>query len=316
MVLRNQNIEEIKSKLRDADWSWAVLALFFGFLSNIFRALRWNMLILPLGYKPKLINSFGAVMVGYMVNLAIPKLGEVWKCVILNRYEKTPINKLIGTVVVERIIDVLTIFLLLGIVIILEFDKMSSFSIEYVFKPMGVKFQNFISQGPLFYALIFVAIIIVALLFWFLLSRFKGTKYFIKLKYMIRGFVSGIKAVGSLENRNLFILYSLLIWFLYLLMSYACFFCLKETSGLGFITALTVMVFGGFGWAAPVQGGVGSYHFFVTQTLILFGISEENGLAYAILSHATQVFAMLSLGLISLIMLPIINRKRIVEIKN
>lgn len=316
MVMRNQNFEDIKTKLAGANWCWAVLALCFGFLSNIFRSLRWNMLIKPLGYKPKLINTFGAVMVGYMANLAIPRLGEVMRCEILNRYEKTPINKLFGTVIVERIIDVLTIFLLLAVVVILEFDKMSSFSIEYVFKPMGQKFNYIISQGAIFYIILVVSSILIILLFWFILAKFRGTKYFIKLKYIIRGFVSGLKTVGSLENRNLFILYSILIWLLYLFMSYSCFFCLKETSGLGFVAALTVMVFGGFGWAAPVQGGVGSYHFFVTQTLILFGISEENGLAYAILSHATQVFAMLGLGLISLIVLPIMNRKKIAEIKN
>src|SRR6188474_493189 len=123
----------IKEKLAHADWKWAVLALVFGFISNIFRAARWNMLIHPLGYRPKLINSFGAVFVGYMANLALPRLGEVTRCAILSRYEKTPINKLFGTVVTERIIDVLTIFALLLVVVLLEFDKMSAFSVEYVF---------------------------------------------------------------------------------------------------------------------------------------------------------------------------------------
>jgi uncharacterized protein (TIRG00374 family) len=308
--MRNQNFGEMKLKLQHANWNWAILALLFGFLSNIFRSLRWNMLILPLGYKPKLVNTFGAVMIGYMANLAIPKLGEVTKCAVLNQYEKAPINKLFGTVVVERIIDVLTIFLLLGVVVIFEFDKMSSFSIEYIFKPMGIKFQNFISQGTTYYIIVGISLVAIILLLWFITTKFKGTRSFIKLKFLIRGFVAGINTIGRMENRNLFIVYTALIWFLYMLMSYSCFFCFQATSDLGFVAALTIMVFGGFGWAAPIQGGVGSFHFFVTQSLILFGITEDNALAYAILSHATQVFAMLGLGLIMLLILPIVNRKK------
>lgn len=283
-------------------------ALAFGFLSNIFRAMRWNMLIHPLGFKPKVRNTFGGVMIGYMANLAIPRLGEVMRCAIVNRYEKVPVNKLLGTVVVERVIDVLTIFVLLLVVVLLEFEKMSDFSMQYVFSPMGRKLQAFISHSVLFYVVIVAAFAGGLFLFWFLYTRFRRTRYFIKLKYIIRGFLTGLKSVGQLKNRNLFLFYTFLIWLLYLMMSYICFFCFPATSHLGFVIALAVMVFGGFGWAAPVQGGFGTFHIIVTQTLVLFGVAENDGLAYAILSHATQIFAMLFFGLIILILLPIVNR--------
>jgi hypothetical protein len=308
LVIRNQNLEEIKSKLSGANWWWAAGALVFGFFSNIFRALRWNMLIHPLGYYPKVKNTFGGVMVGYMANLAIPRLGEVMRCAIVNRYEKVPVNKLLGTVLVERVMDVLTIFLLLLVVILFEFEKMSAFSNQYVFGPMGRKVENFISQSFLFYVLVAGALAAGLLFFWFLYMRFRRSIYFIRLKYVVRGFIAGIKTVGQLRNRHLFLLYTVLIWFLYLLMSYVCFFCFPATSQLGFMIALAVMVFGGFGWAAPVQGGFGTFHIIVTQTLVLFGVAENDGLAYAILSHATQVFAMLVFGLICLVVLPLLNR--------
>ncbi len=309
LVIRNQNLDEIKSKLQAANWWWAVGALAFGFLSNIFRAMRWNMLIHPLGFKPKVRNTFGGVMIGYMANLAIPRLGEVMRCAIVNRYEKVPVNKLLGTVVVERVIDVLTIFVLLLVVVLLEFEKMSDFSMQYVFSPMGRKLQAFISHSVLFYVVIVAAFAGGLFLFWFLYTRFRRTRYFIKLKYIIRGFLTGLKSVGQLKNRNLFLFYTFLIWLLYLMMSYICFFCFPATSHLGFVIALAVMVFGGFGWAAPVQGGFGTFHIIVTQTLVLFGVAENDGLAYAILSHATQIFAMLFFGLIILILLPIVNRQ-------
>ena len=311
LVIRNQDLDEIKLKLQRANWYWALGALVFGFLSNIFRALRWNMLINPLGYYPKVKNTFGAVMVGYLANLAIPKLGEVMKCAVVNRYEKVPVNKLLGTVVVERVIDVLTIFILLLVVVLLEFDKMSDFSMKYVFSPMGTSFKNFLSHGILFYLIVVCSFVAALFLFWFLYVRFRRTKYFIKLQYLVRGFIAGIKTVGKLQNRNLFLLYTVLIWLLYLMMSYVCFFCFPATSHLGFVIALAVMVFGGFGWAAPVQGGLGTFHIIVTQTLVMFSIAENDAAAYAILSWSTQVFAMLIFGSISLVALPFLNRKRV-----
>lgn len=309
LVIRNQDLNEIKSKLEHANWWWPLLALVFGCFSNIFRSLRWNMLIHPLGYKPRLINTFGAVMVGYLANLAIPKLGEVSRAAVLGGYEKIPINKAFGTVVVERIIDVLTIFSLLLVVLILEFDKMSSMANIYVFNPISEKVSLLFSQGIIFYLFAVGILAMVLISSWFIIARIKRTKYFLKLKDLVRGFADGIKTIGSLDNRNLFLLYTFLIWFMYFLMSYVCFYSFSETLGLGLIAGLAVMVFGGFGWAAPVQGGFGTYHAIVTQTLVLFGIANNDALAFAILSHATQVFGMLIFGLLALVALPLINRK-------
>ncbi|MBA3647502.1 MAG: flippase-like domain-containing protein [Chitinophagales bacterium] len=309
LVIKNQNINEIREKLKHANWWWALLSLVFAFFSNIFRALRWNMLIEPLGYKPKLKNTFGAVMIGYLANLALPRLGEVSRSAVLSGYEKMPVNKVFGTVVVERIIDVATIFFLLFVTVLLEFEKMSAFSNQYVIAPLENKLTVLFTQALLFYLITGVVIVVILLVSWLLWTRLKSSKYYLKLGGMVRGFIDGIKTVGKLKNRNLFLLYTFLIWFLYFLMSYVCFFSFSATSHLGWIAALATMVFGGFGWAAPVQGGFGAFHALVTQTLVLFGIAEDDGLAFAILSHSTQVFGMLTFGLLSLVILPFINKK-------
>lgn len=313
LVLRRQDFNDIESKLRHANWWWPVLALIAGFLSNIFRSLRWNMLIHPLGYKPKLTNTFGTLMVGYLANLAIPRLGEISRSAMLGNYEKIPFNKVFGTVVIERIIDVLTIFVLLFVVLLLEFEKMSNMAKQYVFQPISEKINVLFSQGIFFYFLVIGAFAAFLFISWFFIVRIRRTKYYLKLKDMLRGFVDGIKTIGNLKNRNLFLLYTILIWLAYFMMSYVCFFSFPATSSLTWITGLAVMVFGGFGWAAPVQGGIGTFHVIVTQTLVLYNIAENDGLAYAILTHATQVFAMLIFGLLSLILLPVLNSKKTSE---
>lgn len=310
LVIRNQNLEEIKRKLESANWWWPVLALLFGLISNTFRSLRWNMLIHPMGYSPKLVNTLGSLMVGYMANLAIPRLGEVSRSAMLSNYEKIPMNKVFGTVVVERVIDVLTIFLLLFLILLLEFEKMSSMADTYVFSPMSEKASMLFSQGMLFYVIVIGSFAVVLFVFWFFIVRLRDSKYYLKLKDMLRGFVDGVKTIGRLKNRNLFLLYTVLIWFMYLLMSLVCFYSFPATSSLGWNAALAVMVFGAFGWAAPVQGGFGTFHAIVTQALLLYSISNDDALAYAILNHTTQVFGMLILGLLSLIFLPIYNRKK------
>ncbi|MBX7108416.1 MAG: flippase-like domain-containing protein [Chitinophagales bacterium] len=309
LVIRNQNLEEIRLKLESANWWWPLLALVFGLVSNIFRSLRWNMLIHPLGYRPRLVNTFFSLMAGYMANLAIPRMGEVTRSAMLSNYGKMPMNKLFGTVVVERVIDVLTIFLLLFLILLIEFEKMSSMATQYVFGPIGDKVNLLLSQGIIFYLLVAGIFALVLFVSWFYIVRIKRSRYYLKLKDMMRGFADGIKTIGNLKNRNLFLLYTFLIWLMYLLMSYVTFFSFPATTTLGWLAALAVMVFGAFGWAAPVQGGFGTFHVIVTQTLVLYGISNNDALAYAILSHATQVFGMLAFGLLALVILPIINRK-------
>lgn len=136
LILRNQNLELIGSNLKKANYFWASMVLIFGFISNVHRSLRWNMLLEPMGYKPKIYNTFIAVLIGYFANLGLPRMGEVVRCSILNRYEKVPLDKSFGTVVTERILDVFSLLICLRIVLIFEFDRVSNVFYEFILNPI------------------------------------------------------------------------------------------------------------------------------------------------------------------------------------
>ena len=310
LVLRNQDLELLKSKLQHANYWFAVVALIFALLSNIVRSYRWNQLIKPLGYKPKVVNTFAALMIGYFTNLGIPRLGEVTRCGALSRYENISATKLFGTVVVERVVDLISIFLLLFLVVVLQWNLMIDFSSQYVFQPLADKFISLSQKGSSIYIVFTVAVIILIILCWIAFKMFRKSKAFIKVKELIAGFVDGLKTIRTLEKPWLFLLNTSLIWIMYLLMSYSCFFSFNATNHLGLLVGLTVMIMGGFGFVAPVQGGFGAYHAIVTQTLVLYSIDESDGLAYAFLMHSTQTVGVILFGILSFIILPIYNRKK------
>lgn len=309
LAVKDQNIHLIREKLARADWVWAVPALALSCISNIVRAARWNLLIHPLGDRPRLVNTFGAVVVGYMANLALPRAGEVSRCVVLNRYEKTPIDKLFGTVVTERAIDVLTVVLLLGVVVLLESDKMGAFSVRYVLRPLEARVNVGVAQRVSWFAIIAAVCVAAFGLYGALSVSDRDSGPASRLRTIMSGFTSGIRTIGQLHNEQGFVLYTILLWALYVVAAYACFQSFRATSGLGLIAALAVVVFGGLGWAAPVQGGIGTVDIMITQTLVMFGTPVNDGLAYAILWHATQVIGMVVFGVCAVVLLPIINRR-------
>jgi uncharacterized protein (TIRG00374 family) len=313
LALKGQNVALIREKLAHARWRWAALALVLAVVSNLLRAARWNLLIHPLGYRPRLVNTFGAVVVGYFANLALPRLGEVTRCAILLRYEQTPIDKVFGTVVTERIIDALTVLMCLALVVLLAFDRMASVSMQYIVDPIHARFESAFAHAPSFYFTIAAAGVTMVLGGRFLYPRFRESRYFVRLADAVHGFATGLRTVQHLEQWTLFVVLSILIWAMYALMSYSCFLCFPATAGLGLTAALAVLVFGAFGWAAPVQGGLGTFEIVVTPALVVFGVPANDALAYAILFHATQVFGMLTFGIVALVSLPIINRRGVLR---
>ena len=310
LVLRNQNIDLLKSKLKEANYWYPSLALVFAFLSNVIRGYRWNQLIKPLGYKPKIVNTYAALMVGYFTNLGFLRLGEVTRCGVLSKYENIPASKLFGTVIVERVVDVITIFLLLFLVVVFQFNMMLDFSMTYVFNPMIEKFTDYANKGFSFYMVLFVILLVITIGIWFAIRWLKSSSVYSKIRNFIKGFVDGIKTIRSLEKPWLFIANTMVLWFLYFLMSYVCFFSFSATANLGIMAGLTVMVMGGFGYAAPVQGGFGAFHVIVTQTLVLYAIAPSDGLAFAFLVHSMQTLAVIVFGMLSFLVLPLYNRKK------
>jgi uncharacterized protein (TIRG00374 family) len=282
----------------------------FGFISNIHRSIRWNMLLEPLGYKPKLHNTFIAVLIGYFANLGLPRMGEVFRCSMLNRYEKVPLDKSFGTVVTERIIDVISLFVCLGIVLLFEFERVSNIFYEFIMQPLINKLTSIIGQAAntriILAALVFVFLIIV----YFLWRLIRKTSFYARIIKVLIGFNEGLQSVRKVKNIPMFILHTVSMWLMYWMMAYLCFRAFPFTADLSPIAGFVVMVFGGFGFAAPVQGGFGVYHFIVSQTLLQYGVELNNGLSYALLNHSVQTISIILFGLIALLILPIINKPK------
>lgn len=303
LIYKDQDIERIKSVLKnEVNYFWVGLALFIGLLSHISRTLRWGLMIEPIGHKPRFINTFLAVMVGYLMNMAFPRMGEVTRCGVLSRYEKISFTKLFGTVVAERLVDMVSLLILLGIVIAAQFGKMLSFVHE---NPEIEEKLISVFTSPFLFAALFLLII----LFVVFRKAFKHTLIFKKLSEILKNFKEGFISIRSIKRKGWFYFHSVFIWTLYYLMLYVTFFAFDFTRGLNPIAGLTTFVIASFGMVAPVQGGIGAWHFMATEALLLYGVPRENGVIFAFVSHTSTTSMIIIIGLISLLVLPFINRR-------
>lgn len=307
LVYAKADYTSILQKIEHIDYLYIVLAFIAAVLAHWSRAVRWNLLIRPMGYKVSSFNSFLAVMIGYFANLALPRAGEVSRCVVLNRTNKIPVDKLIGTVIVERLVDFISLLIILALALVLQFDKLNQFFISFINRSMQ-------SGGPAVFSTFTIVIVILAIVFltgfaiW-LYRRLKNHAIVMKLRNMINGFVTGMKTIGQMENRWLFIFHSVFIWGMYYLMVYICFFALPFTANLGAVVALSILVMGSFGFVAPVQGGVGAYHFIVTQTLMAYGLSQADGQTFALVAHTFQMLVIILGGGLSFLVLTFSYKK-------
>lgn len=298
LAFQGQDVGRLIEGLKKADYKWVLASLMACFLAHIIRAIRWRMMIASLGHgTPSLLNTCYAVMIGYMANVAFPRMGEVSRCGVINKTDNIPIVKLIGTVIVERIVDLLMLAIVLALGIILQFDFLS----DFLYKNVLVKLNG--NAGNLTILIFAGFILVLAIGFFYLLMKKKkwGFKYwiynlFIEMK-------SGILSVKDLNNKAGFIISSVLIWVLYGLSTYLCFFALEATSGLGLLASLSTLVFSSLGMIVPVQGGIGAFHYMVSEGLTVYNIPKSEGLAYALLIHSSQTLLVLFTGAISVILL-------------
>jgi glycosyltransferase 2 family protein len=303
MVYKDQDIKRIKSILtNDVNYFWIVVSLFIGLLSHISRTIRWNLLIEPLGRKPRLLNTFLAVMVGYLMNLALPRMGEISRCGVIARYEKISFTKLVGTVVLERLIDVLMLLVLLAIVVLTQFGQVLEFLKNN--PEVNEKLQKVIYSPILIGGLLLFLIVL-----WISRHKIRESSLMKKLMGFVGQFVEGFRSIGKMKKKGVFIFHSVFIWVLYYLMTYLIFFSFGFTSHLGPLAGLTVFVLGSFGMVAPVQGGIGAWHFMVIEGLSLYGVDKADGKVFALLAHGTSTIMLIVLGLIGLIALPFVNER-------
>jgi|SRR5690606_2427372 len=286
-----------------ADKRWLVVMAVFAILSHIVRAMRWKMLIDQTGHPVKLANSFLSLMVGYLVNLVIPRGGEVSRCYNLYKLDQAPVEVSFGTVVVERVVDLICLLLLISLAFILESRRLFSF-VETL--PL-----DFSAEGGkvLFLLLLAGGLALVVAVGYRLVRRSPKLSGFFAKTW--KGMKSGLLSVFRLKNKGLFIFQSALIWVLYFFMSYAVIKAFQTTSHLGFNAVISLFGIGSIAMAAPLPGGTGAYHVLVPQGLsFLYGLELKDAVALTFVFHGWQTFIMIVGGALSLIITSIISKKR------
>lgn len=304
--MSDENYEKFLTALKTANYYLLIPVFFILSASHISRAIRWKILMKSMGYNPKLSNTFCAVMVGYLANFAFPRLGEVLKCTILARYEKVPADKLVGTILVERAVDLLSFFIVIVISLLTQAKVVGAYTKDL--------FDEYFLSHSKEIAILKIAIVVAVLVAAFFITRYIFAKYlhikFVqRLKSIFNGIIEGLLSVKNLKNKWSFILHSVFIWCCYLGGTYIGFFALKETAGLPTLAAFPVLVFGTVA-TMVTPGGIGLYPVFVMEAMKLYNINESFGTANGWLQWSAQFIIILVIGFISLLILPYLNKSK------
>ncbi len=299
IVEKQQMLQSILS----ANYYWVALSLFVALLSHIVRAFRWNYLTQPLGFQFSFMNSLFAVIIGYFANLAIPRLGELLRCTIVAKYEKKEFSQIFGTIIVERLFDLLIMMLLMFLVIITQFDLLQGF-LEDAFAAYSRKSNGSTNYLPwIAIGLLFMGMILV----WFL--RKSKHPWIIKIADWIINLWLGVQSIFKMKEKGWFLFHTLLIWFFYLLAMYLCFLSFDQVH-IKPSVVLTCFVVGGLSMALT-QGGLGLYPLAIMQAMVFYGIDEQIGRSLGWLMWTTHTAFIIFIGIISLIFLPLYNKKYI-----
>jgi uncharacterized protein (TIRG00374 family) len=297
---------EFRHSLETANY-WLLIPVFLILtLSHLVRALRWQILMQPMGYRPGLPNSFFAVMIGYFANLAVPRLGEVLKCTILAKYEKVPAEKLVGTIVAERAIDVISLGMIFLIALLNQFAIVGDYAAQLFHQLFENRSGNF-SVKKISIALLVLAVVFIILKIWF--RQFAHLKIVILAKKIIRGIWEGLISVRKLKQKGLFLFYSIAIWCLYIAGTWVGLLATSGTSHLGLPDAISALAFASIGMIIT-PGGIGAYAYFMAMVLEKNNIPFEIGFANGTLQWFAQFIIVALVGSLCLLLLPIYNKKK------
>ncbi|MBX2944187.1 MAG: flippase-like domain-containing protein [Cyclobacteriaceae bacterium] len=285
----------ILNTLYSANKLWLFLMLVFVMISHALRAERWRMLLHSTGHSTSFYNGFLSLMVGYLVNLVIPRGGEVSRCYNLYRLNKIPVEVSFGTVVLERIVDLILLVVVLVFAFVAEYDKLIGFLETLPWQPV-------VGKGRVgIIVLVMVILLVMAAMVYWLIKR--NNKLRNRLQKVWKGFKAGLTSVAKLENKTLFVGYSVIIWLLYFAMSYAVIKAFNETSHLGLSAVLSLFAIGTIAMAAPLPGGAGSYHVLLPAGLVfLYQVPQANAVAFTFVFHGWQTLILIVAGVISLIL--------------
>ncbi len=295
-VFKDTNWAELFQKMANANLYWLSLGVLISLLSHWIRAYRATQLYDAMHFKVSTTNSFYAVLIGYMMNYIIPRAGEVSRCAAISKTDDVPVEKSLGSVVTERLVDMAILVLVLGLIFLMQFDLISNF-ISTALNSQNKQIAN--NEMPIKWIVTAVVLLSGVLLF-ILRKKLVKSALFIRVFEMVQGFGDGLLSIRHVKNPYLFVFLSLLIWLGYILMMYVCLFSMDATSHLSFVDCLTVFAIGTIGVVLPAPGaGAGTYHFFVMQSLLLFGVAKEDGIAYATMVHGIQMLVLIALGAIA-----------------
>lgn len=299
--------EKIVDAFKQANYFWVLIAMLIALLSHLTRAYRWNYLLKPAGYKISNANAVGAVLIGYFANYGLPRMGEITRCTIVTKYDKVPFEVALGTVITERIVDFLLLIVVFIITLCAQFNELKDLTLKYIVNPMMIKLSD-ATQNPIKLIILATLLIIGFIAFMMLRKKFsnllKG-----KLGGILTGFVKGISSIKNMENKFQFIILSLLIWACYFYSLYVCFFAFSATAHLTHSVCIALLLFGTFG-VIFTPGGLGVYPAIISSLLVFYGIDQISAFAFPWLTWTLQFLLILVLGLLSLILLPIINKSK------
>ena len=288
-----KELTQMKGYFVYANYNYISISLFFAFLGYVFRAYRWKYTLEYVGVKPNFTLNFLAVSVGYFINLSIPRSGEVSRALILKKYSNVPFDKAFGTIIAERIVDVLVLFLFIIIAIVTEFSKLKNFLLDTI---------------PVTKLMVLLAIAIIGFVVGLYLYKYSKYKFILFIKSKIAGLKEGALSVINLPNKIPFLVHTFLIWATYVFMFYFSTYALKDTSSISFGAVLVAFIIGSL-TIAFTNGGFGFFPVLIARILFLYGIPLVAGNAFGWIVWTSQLIITVFLGILAFILLPIITRK-------
>ena len=292
--------------LHETNVWWLLVSLIPITLSHVIRGLRWLLTLAPLGYRPKVGDSVDSIFVAYAANVLVPRVGEVSRCAVLTKYDRIPFSKALGTLVAERLIDMLLVAVFVCVMLLTQFDVFMS-----LFATTGT---SGISLGSLLVSpktyIVIAAIVAGAALLWLWL---KNTTLYAKMKQLVRGFVDGLMSLRTMQHKGLFVLYTLGIWVGYFLEFYIAFFCFPFTADLSVVQGLVIFAAISLAIIIPTPNGAGPWHFVVISMMTLYGVSHADASSFALIVHTFQTLGVIMLGVYGWVALQVRNRKLKVE---
>jgi uncharacterized protein (TIRG00374 family) len=299
--------EKILDSFKSANYLWVGVSILISLFSHFLRAFRWNYLLKPAGYTVKPTNAVGAVLVGYFANYGLPRMGEITRCTLVTKYDDVPFEVALGTVITERIVDMLLLIVIFFLTLFAQFSQLKELTVEYLYNPLMSKLSGILAHPTKF--IILVSIFVVGLIGLILIRKKISGLLKGKFGNIIKGFAKGLSSVKDIDKKFQFIALSLAIWASYFYSLYFCFFAFEGTSHLGHSECLAILLFGTLGVVFS-PGGLGAYPAIVTALLTYYGIEQISAFSFPWMAWTSQFILIVVLGLLSLILLPIINKSK------